>query len=67
MIAAIIQSIPIISPLDPSTAIMPLAFILIVSMIREGVEDYGRYKSDLKMNRETCKKFKTDLEDDKEA
>jgi hypothetical protein len=43
---ACIQSIPAISPLTPVTAIAPLAFVLAVSMIREGVEDYIRYKSD---------------------
>ena len=43
---AILQSIPAISPLNPYTAIMPLVFVLAVSIIREGIEDYNRYKSD---------------------
>jgi hypothetical protein len=42
----ILQSIPLISPLNPATAIFPLIFVLTVSMIREGFEDYQRYKSD---------------------
>ena len=41
---------------------MPLAFILIVSMTREAIEDYQRHKSDLKLNREECSKFKNDVE-----
>jgi magnesium-transporting ATPase (P-type) len=43
---AILQSIKLISPLNPITAILPLIFVLSVSMLREGFEDYGRYKSD---------------------
>jgi len=43
---AIVQSIKIISPLNPATAIAPLLFVLTVSMIREGIEDLIRYKAD---------------------
>ena len=43
---AIIQSIPIISPLTSVTAILPLIFVLCVSMLRELVEDIARYKYD---------------------
>jgi hypothetical protein len=43
---AILQSIKAISPLNPVTAILPLIFVLGVSMLREGFEDYGRFKSD---------------------
>ena len=43
---AVIQSIPIISPLNPDTAIAPLVLVVAVSMIREGIEDYIRYVSD---------------------
>jgi len=35
-----------ISPLKAYTAIAPLLFVLITSMIREGVEDMVRYKQD---------------------
>ena len=44
---AIIQSIPVISPLNPTTAILPLVFVILVSMIREGVEDYMRFRADI--------------------
>ena len=44
---AILQSIPVLSPLPPITAIAPLVMVLAISMIREAFEDWGRYKSDL--------------------
>lgn len=50
LITAILQSIPQISPLQPFTAITPLVFVLAVSMIRDGFEDYLRYKSDREIN-----------------
>jgi phospholipid-transporting ATPase len=50
LITAILQSIPIISPLHPFSAIAPLIFVLAVAMTREGVEDYFRYKSDVETN-----------------
>ena len=43
---AIIQSIPIISPLTSLTAIFPLIFVLFVSMLRELIEDLARMKYD---------------------
>ena len=42
----IVQSIPLISPLSPATAVAPLIFVLAVSMIREAVEDFIRYRAD---------------------
>ena len=50
-----LNSIPAISAMNPITAILPLAFVLGVSMMREGLEDYQRYKSDVKTNRKTVK------------
>ena len=46
LFTAIIQSIPLISPLASLTAIIPLIFVLGVSMIREALEDLGRYYYD---------------------
>ena len=43
---AIIQSIPLISPLSSMTAIFPLIFVLSVSMIRDLIEDLSRLKYD---------------------
>ena len=46
LFTAIIQSIPIISPLSSITAIVPLIFVLGVSLIRELVEDVVRNNYD---------------------
>ncbi len=48
----IIQSIPLISPLNALTAIIPLIFVLGVSMIREFIEDLARHKFDKISNSE---------------
>lgn len=40
LVNAILQSIPIVSSIGPISAIIPLAFVLAVSMLREGYEDY---------------------------
>ena len=47
---AIIQSIPIISPLGAATGVAPLVFVLAVSLIREAVEDLKRRKLDNEQN-----------------
>ena len=52
LITAIIQSIKLISPLTEYTAIVPLIFVLGVSMIRELIEDLHRLKYDNKNNLE---------------
>ena len=52
LFTAIIQSIPIISPLTSITAIVPLIFVLGVSMIRELIEDLARHKYDSLNNEE---------------
>ena len=35
-----------LSPVSPITAINPMVFVLVVSLVREGWEDWNRYKSD---------------------
>ena len=50
LIIAIIQCIPIISPLGPLSAVFPLIIVLSVSLIREGYEDYQRSKLDKEQN-----------------
>lgn len=47
---AIMQSIPLISPLSPLSAVLPLVFVISLSMAREAFEDYKRYKSDKAAN-----------------
>lgn len=50
LLIAIIQFIPIISPMDSTSGVMPLLVVVGVSMIREGIEDYNRYRSDRQQN-----------------
>ena len=52
LICAILQCIPIISPLDPATAVIPIVIVLSVSIIREGIEDCSRAKLDKEQNSE---------------
>lgn len=42
LVIAVLQSIPLISPLTPVTAIAPLVFVIAVSLLREAVEDSVR-------------------------
>ena len=42
--------VPAISPYTNAGGIFPIAFITIVAMVREIIEDFGRYLSDKKAN-----------------
>ena len=53
LITAILQCIPIISPLGPETALIPIIIVLAVSIIREGIEDLARAKLDKEQNSES--------------
>ena len=44
----------------PIAAVMPVVFVLSISLIREGMEDYNRYKHDEELNNKTSKVLKTD-------
>jgi phospholipid-transporting ATPase len=57
LVTAVLQSLPYVSPLSPLTAILPLIFVLGVTMIREAYEDYNRYKNDTKLNETKCSVF----------
>ena len=57
LLTAILQSIKQISPLDPITGWAPLVFVIGLSMLREGLEDYFRHKSDIEMNSTPCKVY----------
>ena len=46
LITAILQWIPKISPLSPVTALVPIIFVLSVSLIREAIEDCSRQELD---------------------
>lgn len=54
LITAILQCFPVISPLNPFSAVSPFVLVITLSLLREAVEDYDRYKSDLETNRSSC-------------
>jgi|MDSY01.2.fsa_nt_gb magnesium-transporting ATPase (P-type) len=47
---AVLCCIPAISPLMPIAAVMPVVFVLSISLVREGMEDYARYQHDEELN-----------------
>ena len=57
LISAILQCIPLISPLNPTTAILPLIIVLSASLIREGIEDCNRGNLDKQQNMEKCERY----------
>lgn len=58
LICAIIQCIPVISPLGASTAVVPIVIVLSVSLIREGIEDCARAKLDKEQNSEPAEVYR---------
>ena len=60
LISAILNCIPIISPLSPATAVVPLIIVLSVSIIREGIEDCSRAKLDKEQNSEPTSTYIND-------
>ena len=58
LVIAIIQCIPIISPLGATTAVVPLVFVLAVSLIREAVEDCSRASLDKEQNSEMVEVYR---------
>ena len=52
LVSTILNCIPQISPISPITAILPLIFVLAVSLIREAIEDCSRQRLDTKQNNE---------------
>ncbi|XP_033633793.1 phospholipid-transporting ATPase ID-like isoform X2 [Asterias rubens] len=54
LVLFILQLIPAISSLNPVTTGLPLVFVLAVTLIKDGVDDYQRHRSDsLVNNRQT--------------
>lgn len=49
-VLALIVSVPGVSPIAAWTMYVPLCFVLAVSAIREGYEDYKRYRDDQEVN-----------------
>ena len=58
LFTAILQCIPIISPLGSATALFPIIFVLSVSLIREAYEDCKRANLDKLQNSVKCKVYR---------
>ena len=58
LVIAILLSIKVISPLNPLTAWAPLIIVIAISMIREGYEDFQRFRSDKKLNNDKANVFR---------
>lgn len=54
LLIAILQSISIISPLNPFSAIAPFVFVVALSILREFLEDLTRHRSDREANARKC-------------
>jgi phospholipid-translocating ATPase len=50
LLIGLLQLWPAITPVNPVTTLAPLAFIFMVSAVREAVDDYFRHRSDKKAN-----------------
>ena len=47
---SVLGAIPGITPWSPVTQITPTVFVLMVAVVREGIEDYMRYRADKHTN-----------------
>lgn len=54
LLIAILQSISVISPLNPFSAIAPFVFVVALSILREFLEDLTRHRSDREANARKC-------------
>lgn len=52
-----IQQIPNISPTSRYTTLVPLVIVLLITAIKEIIEDFGVHKSDSELNSRKCKVF----------
>ena len=52
LVTAILSCFKIITPVASSTALIPIIFVLLISLIRELIEDINRYKLDKQQNSE---------------
>ena len=52
LVTAILSCFKIITPVASSMALIPIIFVLLVSLVRELIEDINRYKLDKEQNNE---------------
>ena len=59
LVTAILSCFKIITPVASSTALIPIIFVLLISLIRELIEDINRYKLDKQQNNEKTEYLNT--------
>ena len=59
LVTAILSCFKIITPVASSTALIPIIFVLLISLIRELIEDINRYKLDKQQNKEKTEYLNT--------
>ena len=57
LLICILCSISVISPIGPASTVMGLAFVLMVTMIKDALEDHKRVRSDEEANTRPCRRF----------
>jgi phospholipid-transporting ATPase len=55
LVIAVLVFIPIISPVKPYGPVAALAFLVLVSAVREGIEDWKRHMEDRTVNNAVCR------------
>jgi len=55
VVNAILQSMPAVSVNSPWATIIPLAYVILIGMLKEAIADYKRYKQDKKSNSTLCR------------
>ncbi|CDW77273.1 phospholipid-translocating p-type flippase family [Stylonychia lemnae] len=60
LLISILSFFPSISPFSALSSTLPFAFVVMVSVFREGVEDLARYKQDREINRVKVQKVNND-------
>lgn len=59
LLMTILSTLPI-SPWSSVTMITPTSFVLLISILREGIEDYARHQSDKLSNKQSVKRVLKD-------
>lgn len=57
LVSAFLQSIPSISTNDPLATLIPLAYVIILGILKEAIADYKRFKTDKEVNHYPCTKL----------
>ena len=54
LVLLILQNCPEMTSLSPITTLLPLMFVLLISAVKDGFDDYQRHKNDNRVNNRRC-------------